>query len=1159
MSRIYSKLHQVFSVFVIFGLILGAATPTSFAFATPQDEISQSINPNTINYGSNGQRFQARQAQPVPLLSAQVAAQEEPPVEPAALHITASPAIYLPGKTFKLHWNVTGYEQINSASDVHLVIDMPKDVIPDDPDLAKKCRRHTLIIPYLGNPDYISWTTEGNAQPPFEFTIKLYADNTLIDSEVVVINGAKSRVEAGKGGKINAMGGKVRIDVPAGAINQNLVFDVREPGPNKMPAVSLSGRPVEVIAAGETSEDNVNEFSQPITLQINYQEDQIFNWNEADLMIFYYDEETYDWFPLPTTVDTENNLLTAQSTHLTVFDYKASTWQANSLPTVDAFKVSGFTGAGTYNMDFWTFPGAGGLQPQLSFSYNSQLIDESSAFTQPSWVGMGWALDTGAIVRNMHETNDTTSDDTFTLTLNGFSSLLLPVNAVSDGGETTTTYRTADESFFKIEYYTNVGNPIWTVWGQDGTKYTFNDRAKTNNTSGCVTSSVDLNLIWRWSLSSITNTQGKTLTYTYFNETKPNCVNVIAVYPDTIIYPNGKYRVKFLRDSTRRTDYQTSWTNSSSRVFYGTYRLSELQLQSYPNGSWVNVKRYVFSYSGSTTNQIYPNFIWSKGGRTLTLVGVQEIGMDGSAMPAVTFSYNDDMHMDQVDNGQGGQVKLTYQRWFYYDDTNDDLRSLLTIFGDDECNPYAGIGTAWTSVQSTVGCNTSTNYLQVGIEDPVVGIAHRSIPEHVVKPGGRYWFFIQAEALDGTTDINWGFVDTGTNASEMLYSDNFRPNVGESLTGLEDGLWMPVSYNPSKTKLRLECDDCLIERLQFALAPMYYRVIQKDIIDLTKPVDGQGNPWKSTYTYDYDNASPNTAANSSAVAAAGSDITKLYTYPLREFRGHTLTQEINPEGLANLTWYYQSDGLRGRPYRTVKMQSTFSDFGGLNTTNWSQSGDGAFTNGAVPVYDFDAAKQITSANTTWSSLTRASSVSEGDVVITHVALDGANTQGKVGLSTSSGKVFEVAFQPQNGQYAPILRSSISGTMEETPLDIGGNLQAKRWYGVMFIVGGVDDFQVRIWSLDNPDIHGEIWKSGSGLDENWTFHDQVSNGTIWIDAYLEGRIAEETETFYSLETRVSYTNLSTTSLHTYKDLNVLWVHPVNPSSVCTNHPLGKLPG
>jgi hypothetical protein len=39
--------------------------------------------------------------------------------------------------------------------------------------------------------------------------------------------------------------------------------------------------------------------------------------------------------------------VTGYTTHFSVFDIDASSWQANHIPTVDAFQVSDFTGAAT--------------------------------------------------------------------------------------------------------------------------------------------------------------------------------------------------------------------------------------------------------------------------------------------------------------------------------------------------------------------------------------------------------------------------------------------------------------------------------------------------------------------------------------------------------------------------------------------------------------------------------------------------------------------------------------------------------------------------------------------------------------------------------------------------------------------------------------------
>jgi len=69
------------------------------------------------------------------------------------------------------------------------------------------------------------------------------------------------------------------------------------------------------------------------------------------------------------------------------FDFKASSWQGYVPPTVDTFKVSDFTGAGTYSMDFPNTPGQAVLS-LAELTYNSQVIDEGSAYSQASFVGM---------------------------------------------------------------------------------------------------------------------------------------------------------------------------------------------------------------------------------------------------------------------------------------------------------------------------------------------------------------------------------------------------------------------------------------------------------------------------------------------------------------------------------------------------------------------------------------------------------------------------------------------------------------------------------------------------------------------------------------------------------------------------------------------------
>jgi RHS repeat-associated protein len=1073
----------------------------------------------------------------------------------------ANPAIYVPGKPVFIFWNLSGRSLITEGSNEQIRVRFSAPPVSDSDGTQPDERE--LIFPVGDSQGVIPWEIDEHAVFPLYATLDYLIDGILIDTEVIEIGQADFEVGSQDGGISEGLGGKVRIEVPIDALEEDAFFSVRYPGPNKLPSISLSGNPLEIIAVGKESGQNITKFRQPIQIQIQYNREDIFQWSEDDLVVFYYNEKTLDWYPLPTTVDRENQRLIAYSDHLTVFDFKAESWQANSLPTVDSFKVSDFTGAATYAYSFWTPPGQAGLSPNLSLSYNSQVMDEASAYSQASWVGMGWSLDTGAISRNMHGTNDNTNDDTFAISANGISGLLLPVNV----NGSVTTYNTADQSFLKVQF--NSTTNVWSAWAKDGTLYTFNQPVKTSKTIGCATAN-QLNITWRWSLGSVTDTNGNSITYTYSKETKTGCSNEIAVYPDTITYPHNRYRVRFVREA--RSDYQDSWTITTARSLYSTQRLKEIRVEHDPGGSWsapTLVRKYAFGYAAdtATTNVIYPRFHWSHGGHTLTLISVQEISGDGSlSLPATTFYYGDEdgdgvddfMHLTKVDNGLGGQVQMQYARWSYFDDFNDDLRSLQTEYGatNQECGPIPGVpdeyySTQWSAVLGYpfVRCDASSHKLQIGNDNvngqpSVLGVGHRSIPEHVVKPGSLYRFFIQARAQDNQADINWGFVDTSTNTESMLYSDNTKPSVGTTLVNLEGTLEMPASFDPSNTKLRLEADGCLISQLQFMLFPLYYRVTSRTITE-------SATEQSQTYTYQYDNPSSNTEYTSAAVNASGSSCSSLYTCAMREYRGHAMTKVTDPSGLTGITWYYQSDTLKGKPYHTMTVRQDFADdFEQPLSQNSDWTATGAVSGQATLFnVDFDGALKAENGQSNWDvGITHTDySLSDGDVALAQFRLSAAAAQGEVGIETAGGKFFGVLVRPNNGQPEALLRYNTgSGLQTGTVLIDSDHFQLDRWYVIKLSLDDDDGFKLRLWQLDDPTVHGE-GSLGGFAAANWRFRERVNSGVIWLDEYAEGVLYDETETAYATLTQYdtissnSIPNLASSTLMTYKDLGVVWTY------------------
>lgn len=1085
-----------------------------------------------------------------PILQGDLASEELAPNAAADrldLKIDAYPAIYIPGKPIQVTWKLIGGQSIQSGTDAHILVRVPKGVSPSDSSLAADIAPDRSLSVSIDNKQgVIAWNVGPDAEFPIHFSVDLWINEERIDQDAVVIDKAQFEV-AKAGGKLQAMAGRVGIEIPLEASDQPLLFNVRYPSPNKLPSVSLTWEPLEVIAVGKTTQENVKSFRKPITIKVKYDEPLDFNWNEEDLMLFYYNEEALDWYPLETVVDPESNTLTAQTDHLTVFDYKAATWQTNSLPTVDAFKVSNFTGAGTYEMGFWTPPGPAGLQPDLKLTYNSQVIDESSAYSQASWVGMGWTLETGSITRNMHETNDNTADDTFAISAGGVSGVLLPV-----GG---TLYNTADQSFIKVERLGDqaAGTDTWKVWGKDGTVYVFAHATKTKGTVGCEPTT--LNLPWKWSLSLVTDKYGNTLSYTYDNEQKvctatngqPG-LNQVAVYPKYITYGNNKYRVWFEREA--RTDYQTSWTQRDSRVLYGTQRLKQVHIQ-HNTGSWTTVRRYAFTYYPNTelTNNILPRFTWSGGGKTLSLWKVQEFDGSNNALPAVEFKYFDNQHLTWVNNSQGGQVEFTYEvtgtenePWSYFDDVNDEARSYYSYFGSApyECSsPYFYL--SWAHVQGDIKCDAGGNgyFLQVGQSDRPVGIAERSVPEHVMKPGTKFEVAIYFRAYSyGTfcTDLNFGFYDPSLASSNqyMVRSDDYLPCVGTNFYDMTGRVYMPVNFNPTTTKLRIEADNAIVQRIQFSAWPTYYRVRARTVRDLTS------SDRTATYAYSFDNASPNTAQTSEAVASVGENYGNLYTYPFREYRGNAMTEEkvtVNSKDLSTLTWYHQSDYLKGREYRQLFMERTFQDHFESATspspTSWTLTG-GTHTRSFLPAADFDYGIKSDNSAANWNvSFARsANSLTDGKLAISHFRLSGTNAQGEIGLVSPSGKFFGVVIQPETGGTGVRLRYNTgSGTVNDQLLISGGNFAKDKWYGIMLFVDNNDGFRVRIWQLDNPSVAGEATKTGFG-GETWKFRERVYSGSLWLDSYYEGM--PQSETSYRFDTVVQQANLLEKV-----DLDVVW--------------------
>ncbi|MBI1855427.1 MAG: RHS repeat protein, partial [Chloroflexi bacterium] len=375
--------------------------------------------------------------------------------------------------------------------------------------------------------------------------------------------------------------------------------------------------------------------------------------------------------------------------------------------------------------------------------------------------------------------------------------------------------------------------------------------------------------------------------------------------------------------------------------------------------------------------------------------------------------------------------------------------------------------------------------------------------------------------------FNWGLRDTGTNTLQMLPAQSVGTVSGGAV--FELGLEMPATFNPTNTKLRLDCSYCYFKNIQFIQWPLEYFVTQRT-------VTAQPTSLVSTYTYQYDNPAPNTDATSAAAAANGI----LYTNKLREFRGNSMSEVVDPAGTATLTWFNQSDALKGKPYDNLVMQQSFYDSLDTINSNWVATGGTQVvaTNYQID-YDNNVQSYNSAANWNVSFARAASTLTSGKMAIARVRLSGANAQGEAGLLSGSGQFFGVTLSAAGGA---VLQNGAT-------LIPAASFKLDTWYVVMFFVDDSNGFRARIWDANNPSVSGEAVVSMAG-GQAWKFRERINNGTQSLGLYIEGTPYTETITNYASTlqydtvTGNGIPDLAASGLMTYTDLQVAWNYPTS---------------
>ena len=239
-----------------------------------------------------------------------------------------------------------------------------------------------------------------------------------------------------------------------------------------------------------------------------------------------------------------------------------------------------------------TVPSYHGLEPKIQLAYNSNGGN--------SWVGVGWNLSASSVIQRGSKGNGMPkydSDDVYYL--NGQE--LIPDTTL--GG----TYSLKHKNYSKITF--DNSNSKWQIWTQDGTNFTYTKLFETSKG------------VYRWALSTVTDTMGNTVTYSYSGDASSE------YYLSKIAY-NGT-EISFYNET--RSDVITSATGTGLASVNNRLKTIDIKTGN------TRVRAYKLSYNTSeaTSRSILSSI--QQYGKNATLDSSNTI-TGGDSLPAISLA-----------------------------------------------------------------------------------------------------------------------------------------------------------------------------------------------------------------------------------------------------------------------------------------------------------------------------------------------------------------------------------------------------------------------------------------------------------------------------------------------------------------------------------------
>ncbi len=181
------------------------------------------------------------------------------------------------------------------------------------------------------------------------------------------------------------------------------------------------------------------------------------------------------------------------------------------------------------------------LEPRIALTYASSRKTKTSGFYQ-GWLGYGWGLSGFDVIERARPRRGVPAYDANDIyLLNGVELVPCVTGTVSPSCDTGGTHATENESYLRIKQ--DAGANTWEITEKDGTKTVLQSVGtianETSSTPG--TDEHDVNHLYRWLVTSVTDTHGNQVSFTY------DCPDLPVCYPATVSY-NGTLVTFFLED-----------------------------------------------------------------------------------------------------------------------------------------------------------------------------------------------------------------------------------------------------------------------------------------------------------------------------------------------------------------------------------------------------------------------------------------------------------------------------------------------------------------------------------------------------------------------------------------------------------------------------------